>query len=283
MKQTEFKQIVSSLQAKIRKLDSSDDNFQNWILAAINLCASAYNELRDSLVKNGFNSTEEEIQFFKVIKPNVLGEYLFYSKLFEIKTKIPVASVKKQKKFLRSMIFQGQQFFKENNEFYQYYRSGSDHLDDKYFVRTKTICSINPYHIAVDLFFSTSHDYTLATIKANERIIAYCTTAINNLKTQKLQKISQSGVIQIKTNLFWTGSKTALIELIYAIHSTGVINNGKADIKELVNAFETILNIKLSRFYHTFFEMRLRKFDRTSYLDLMKKCLIKRMDDADEK
>ena len=196
---------------------------------------------------------------------------------------MPVASVKKQKKFLRSMIFQGQQFFKENNEFYQYYRSGSDHLDDKYFVRTKTICSINPYHIAVDLFFSTSHDYTLATIKANERIIAYCTTAINNLKTQKLQKISQNGLIQIKTNLFWTGSKTALIEMIYAIHSTGVINNGKADIKELVNAFEIILNIKLSRFYHTFFEMRLRKFDRTSYLDLMKKCLIKRMDAADER
>ena len=283
MKQNEFKEIASSLEAKIRKLDSSADNFQNWILAAINLCASAYNELRDSLVKNGFNSTEEEIHFFKVIKPNVLGEYLFYSKLFEIKTKMPVASIKKQKKFFRSMTFQGQQFFKENNEFYQYYRSGSDHLDDKYFVRTKTICSINPYHIAVDLFFSTSHDYTLATIKANERIIAYCTTAINNLRTQKLQKISQNGLIQIKTNLFWTGSKTALIEMIYAIHSTGVINNGKADIKELVNAFETILNIKLSRFYHTFFEMRLRKTDRTSFLDLMKKCLIKRMDDADEK
>jgi len=283
MKQTEFKQIVSSLEAKIRKLDSSDNNFQNWILVAINLCASAYNELRESLVKNGFNSTEEEIHFFKVIKPNVLGEYLFYSKLFEIKTKMPVASIKKQKKFLINMIFQGQQFFKENNEFYQYYRSGSDHLDDKYFVRTKTICSINPYHIAVDLFFSTSHDYTLATIKANERIIAYCTTAINKLRTQKLQKISQSGLIPVKTNLFWTGSKTAMIELIYAVHSTGVINNGKADIKELVNAFESILNIKLSRFYHTFFEMRLRKTDRTSFLDLMKKCLIKRMDDADEK
>ncbi len=283
MKQNEFQKIASSLEAKIRKLDSSDDNFQNWLLATVNLCASAYNELRDSLMMNGFNSTKEEIYFFKVIKPNVLGEYLFYSKLFEIKTKMPVASTKKQKKFLRSMIFQGQQFFKENNEFYQYYRSGSDHLDDKYFVRTKTICSINPYHIAVDLFFSTSHDYTLATIKANERIIAYCTTAINNLRTQKLQKISQNGLIQIKTNLFWTGSKTALIEMIYAIHSTGVINNGKADIKELVNAFETILNIKLSRFYHTFFEMRLRKTDRTSYLDLMKKCLIRRMDDADEK
>lgn len=283
MKQNDFHEITSSLEAKIRKLDSSDDNFQNWILAAINLCASAYNELRDSLVKNGFNSTKDEIQFFKVIKPKVLGEYLFYSKLFEIKTKMPVASIKKQKKFLRSMIFQGQQFGKENDEFYQYYRSGSDHLDDKYFVRTKTICRINPYHIAVDLFFSTSHDYTLATIKSNEKIIAYCTTAINNLRTQKLQMVSHNGLMPAKTNLLWTGSKTALIEMIYAIHSTGVVNNGKADIKELVNAFETILNIKLSRFYHTFFEMRLRKTDRTSFLDLMKKCLIKRMDDADEK
>lgn len=283
MKHAEFKEIASSLEARIHKLDSSEDNFQNWILAAINLCASAYNELRDSLAKNGFNSTKEEIHFFKVIKPNVLGEYLFYSKLFEIKTKMPVASIKKQKKFLRNMIFKGQQFFKENYEFYQYYRSGYDHLDDKYFIRTKTICSINPYHIAVDLFFSTSHDYTLAIIKANERIIAYCTTEINNLRTQKLQKISQSGLIQIKTKLFWTGSKTALIEMIYAVHSTEAVNHGEADIKELVKGFEILFNIKLPRFYHIFFEMRLRKTDRTSYLDLMKKCLIKRMDDADEK
>ena len=95
--------------------------------------------------------------------------------------------------------------------------------------------------------------------------------------------VSQNGLVPAKTNLFWTGSKTALIEMIYAVHCTGVINNGKADIKELVNAFEAILNIKLSRFYHTFFEMRLRKTDRTSFLDLMKRSLIKRMDDADEK
>jgi len=41
--------------------------------------------------------------------------------------------------------------------------------------------------------------------------------------------------------LNWTGSKVALIELLYALHSEGVFNNGAADLKDLVEYFENIL------------------------------------------
>ena len=38
--------------------------------------------------------------------------------------------------------------------------------------------------------------------------------------------------------LTWTGSKVALIELIYALHTEGVFNNGAADLKNIAEYFE---------------------------------------------
>ena len=34
---------------------------------------------------------------------------------------------------------------------------------------------------------------------------------------------------QNQSKLFWTGNKTDLIELIYALHSSGVVNSGAAN------------------------------------------------------
>lgn len=283
MENNEFRRIINVSDEKVRQLDYDEDNFQNRTLAAINLYANAYNELREAVLKFGLNSTEEEIHFFKITKSYVLGEYLYHSKLFEIATKRPVTSIKDQKKFLKRMIFQAQQFFNENHEFYHYYRSGSEHLDDKYFVRTKTIYCIHPHHFIIDLVFSTSHDYTLAAIKAYEKIIKYCKTEILNLRALKYPFISQKDSAQIKTNLTWTEKKRALIELIYGIYCSGAVNNGKIEIKELISVFEIVFNVQLPGFYHTWGEIRLRKTGHTRFIDFMKKCLIKQMDDADEK
>jgi len=182
------------------------------------------------------------------------------------------------------MISEAQLFFDENPEFYRYYRSKAEHLDDKYFVRTKISCYFNCHHFIVDPCFSTSHDYTLAAIKAYEKVIDYCKNEINNLKLLKRLPVSPDGSIQFRTNLTWTQKKRALIELIYAILSSGAVNNGKADINEMVRAFEIVFNVKLPRFYHIWFEMRSRKPDnRVWFIDLLKKSLLKRMDDADEK
>ncbi len=281
MKTNQFEEITNRLKEKINQSDSGEDSFQNRILVNIDYCVSAYNELRDFVLSSTL-SKEEEIYLFKVIKPYILGEYLYYSKLFEIQTQKPVTSIKEQKKFLRGIIIKIQQFLAENREFYHYYLSNSKHLDDKYFVRTKTICWINPQQIVTDLDFSTSHDYKLATIKSYLKIIEHCKTEINSLNIIKKQVVSQEG-FQFITKMTWTETKRALLELIYAIYSTGAINNGKVDIKDLVKAFEAIFNISLPRFYHTWFEMRQRKTQRTQFIDLMKRSLIKRMNEADEK
>lgn len=249
---------------------------------AIGICSTALLKLREYVNKNDFETLEEEIHFFKVTKSYVLGEYLYFSKLFEIEIRRPVTTIRAQKRCLKKTISKAQRFFNENLEFYQYYRDKSTHLDDKYFVRYRTVNCLTACHFVVDPVFSTSHDYTLAAMHTNEKIIVYCKTEINQLEELGRAIDLQKLLKQAKLNFKWTGSKTDLMEMIYGAQSTDSINNGKAEINELVKGFEIFFNIELPRFYRTFSDMKDRA-NRTSFLDLMKKCLIRRMDESDEK
>ena len=87
---------------------------------------------------------------------------------------------------------------------------------------------------------------------------------------------------QKQSKLFWTGSKTDLIELVYALHSSGIINSGTADIKEIASVCELIFNIDLGNYYHTIIEIRSRKSNVTKFIDKLKESLIKRFDESDE-
>lgn len=86
----------------------------------------------------------------------------------------------------------------------------------------------------------------------------------------------------LSSKLFWTGSKTNLIELIYALDSSGAINSGTADIKEMAAVCEQIFNIDLGNYYHTFVEIRARKYNKTKFIDKLKESLIKRFKESDE-
>ena len=83
-----------------------------------------------------------------------------------------------------------------------------------------------------------------------------------------------------KSLLSWTASKTALTELIYALHSQGAFGN--TDIISITKTFESTFNINLGDFYHTFMELKARKINRTKFLDSLKESLLKKMDEEDE-
>jgi len=70
--------------------------------------------------------------------------------------------------------------------------------------------------------------------------------------------------------------------LIYALHSQGTFDNGNADIKVIAKVFETMFNIDLGDFYHTFMELKYRKMNRTKFIDSMRDALIRKMDEQDE-
>jgi len=105
-------------------------------------------------------------------------------------------------------------------------------LDEKLFVRGKhdIKLTLETIYFETDHRFSTSHDYKAAKIIANDLIQVY-------LEDQLLNTAYQDKSTDLP-KLDWTSSKTAMIELIYALHSQGVFDNGNADIKVIAKTFE---------------------------------------------
>ncbi len=57
------------------------------------------------------------------------------------------------------------------------------------------------------------------------------------------------------------------MELIYALHAAGVFNYGKADIKQIVNAFEEMFSVDLGNYARVFSEIRIRKSGQANFID----------------
>lgn len=217
---------------------------------------------------------EEEIQFFKYLKPQFIAKLIYYNSVYKIETKKPFGGKEVTKKYLNNELLRLKIFFDNNLEFYKYYRTNSSYLDHKYFLRGEydiKLC-LETYYFETDHSFTTSHDYKIAKIIANDSIQVYIEDQIAN------PYVENKAITSYELN--WTSNKTALTELIYALYSQGVF--GSTGIKVIAKTFENTFNISLGDFYHTFMELKSRKVNRTKFLDSLRGALIKKMDEENE-
>lgn len=49
--------------------------------------------IKDQVLQFGFKNEQQEIDFFKNIKPQVLGKLIYYNKVFRLETTCPVSTV----------------------------------------------------------------------------------------------------------------------------------------------------------------------------------------------
>lgn len=268
--------IINELDDRINELTYEPNNSLVAYENAIVLVLQKLEEIKKYIKKNGFKDDEEEILFFKQLKPQLVSKLIYFNAIYKIETKRPRGGDKTIKKYLNIELSKIKRYFDANLEFYKYYRTNSTHLDNKFFLRGKhdIKLSLDTYYFEADHNFTTSHDYKVAKIIANDLIQVYLEDQLNNNNHRKLFETPP---------LNWTGSKTSLIELIYSLHSQGSIDNGNADIKIIAKTFENMFNIDLGDFYHSYLELKGRKMNRTKFLDSLRDALIKRMDVQDEK
>ena len=269
--------LMNELDDRITELTYEHSNnslelYENAIVLVLQRLDSA----KEYVKKKGFKDEDEEIFFFKQLKPQLVSKLIYLNSIYKIETKRPRGGDKIIKQYLNLELSKIKRFFDANLEFYKYYRTNSTHLDKKYFIRGNhdIKLSLDTYYFEADHKFATSHDYKVAKIIANDLIQVYLEDQLNNNNKKHISK---------NLSLNWTGSKTALVELIYSLHSNGSIENGNIDIKVIAKTFENMFNIDLGDFYHSYLELKGRKINRTKFLDSLRDALIKRMEEQDEK
>jgi len=169
MEDLNFTNIILELENNLESLKISNENVLILSQKAVALCSDVLMEMKSTVNKIEFQSAEQEVYFFKNIKPQVYSKLIFYHMLFKIETKCPESKLLKEK-YLKRVIKKLHKYFEQNADICKYYRSKQECLDKMYFLRENRNLSIPadsifPY---IDQEFSTLHDHTFSSIRVHD-------------------------------------------------------------------------------------------------------------------
>ncbi|WP_233267528.1 RteC domain-containing protein [Algibacter sp. L1A34] len=279
-------QIIQKYKKEVEQIEQSNLRNLTVLNDGLNLSIDTLNQLRKQLrTTNCFNNQEEEIHFFKADKPFINGRIKFFSKVRRFIFEKPNASIVKQIDYASGMIDKLEKHKMRNLEFFQYARHCNTSLDHIYFIRgnDKLDFPVDTSHYFTDPEFSTSHDNLAAQVISYDLLSNYYQLELKSLRKQNENIIIEEISPAILNGLSWTASKTDLVELIYALHSSGAIRNGQAEISKIAEVCATLFDINLNNFYKTYAEIRNREKDTTKFLNQLKRSLEIRIDLDDAK
>ncbi len=134
---TRYYEIIESLEGKISDLNLEIDNPIVLSEESIKLELKSLSALRDFVLQRTFKNEQEEILFFKELKPQILSKLIYHNSVLKIETKKPNGGEKIIRKYYENQLAKLKIYFENNLDFYKYYRTGSSYLDQYYFVRGK--------------------------------------------------------------------------------------------------------------------------------------------------
>jgi hypothetical protein len=283
MKPESYLQIVKELEDELYVLKIEPQKILFFAERATGLCSIAFHKLKELVRKEGFESINDEIIFFKTIKPKVFSKLIYFSEIYRLESRRPPGGKKFQKKFLNHEFKKLQDYFEEHHEFFHYYRTTQTGYDQNYYVRNANNIFVGTninYHYLLDRDFSTSHDEHVAHFMAFEQLEKYIEDELAKLKRLFGKQISLP-FRQNRPSLEWTGKIVGMVELGYALDSLKIINYGKADVNDIILALAQAFNKKVVKPYRIFSDILGRKKEKTILLDDLKQALLKRIDDMD--
>lgn len=261
-----FKEITEKFQEAITSIVQKGGEWE-LIKAelAIPLCNETLSQMQVIVERDDFENSRFEISFFKNVKVIPMSYLIYFSEVKVCELKKPKAGVEFQIRFLEKEIKKINKFFSKNSDFVHYMEQGHTYLDHQFFTRNHR--NNFPFTPTINYYqypeFSTSHDMLWAKIQAMYKYIHYIRESMQKIKPGSVNVYSEKR----HQLLLWTGSKTALIELIYALYSTRAFNNGAVELSTITSSFEDYFNIKLENVYKTYTEIKARKGSKTKFLE----------------
>jgi len=275
--------IMEEYKKQINTIKLNVSNPLTEIEKGIRISKTFIHRLRVSVLEGCIASKEDEIYFFKYIKPTIMGDFLYYCYLKDITHNRPVCTIYVLQEFLEKKLDKYNHFLKKNYKCYAYYNSeGNKNLDECYFVRCYLETEDYNYHpySMIDSDFATSKDYVFADFRAHEKVIIYLEEELIKLKIQKKKRFKSLEELISKSPFYWTDTKVALTEIIYAIAYSGSINHGNVDLKELAKYMYLFFNIDELELYRIFIDIKGRKKNYTVYLDKLRDNLVNKIEDG---
>lgn len=255
----DLREFITRQEALIKEIVSTGPVDLTTVGQAIVKIRIVLKDLQHFVAKYTFKNVDEEIFFFKTVKPALFSSYLYHKKIFALLLFDSYSDANSRLSNYRAMLKKFESFARRNRAFYEYCVSGSIDMDHMYFTRSASIA------VGTDEKFSTLYDYKLAKILAHQNL--------RDFVLQSIRKVESDASPIASASLQWTVSKASLVELMYALHACGVFNRGNTDLKHIAEVFESMFGVNLSNYAKVFAEVKMRKNGNTIFLDQMKQRL----------
>ncbi|NNU34427.1 hypothetical protein HK413_10320 [Mucilaginibacter sp. S1162] len=141
---------------------------------------------------------------FKEIKPLFYSKYIYFINVYNYLMHKPLGGEAVVREYISYELADLKRFFDHNQSFYQYYRAGTSDMDQKYFTRGDFDVHIELEDFEEDEMYSTTHDYKLSKLMANEKFEDYLNMELLRLDTE--QPLGTEN--EIDPELLWTYNKT---------------------------------------------------------------------------
>ncbi|HTK21057.1 MAG TPA: RteC domain-containing protein [Mucilaginibacter sp.] len=281
MLQEHVSRLQRQLVTDLEQLSFSSNQPLEKLTSALRLIRQSLNRLKEDMEVHPFKDAQEQIDFFKYVKPSFYQWQIYYTELYTIETGFPIGDAEKQIAYLAQELRYIERFFQQYAFLYQYFKLDANELDNLYFIRGEDIQSVLiPNVPELNPGFATSGDYLFSKFMAFEKI--------KDWLIEKMLYLKGNGANPLQLNsepddLKWTGDTINLAEIGIGIYQTKQMNNGTATLAQIFHWLEEKLQVKIGVPSKRVSELRRRKrLSRTQYLDEMKENIISKLDKEDE-
>ncbi|WP_341222131.1 RteC domain-containing protein [Polaribacter atrinae] len=273
-------ELKKSYELSIKKIEGKNLKKDEELKLKLKEAKKYLHQIRVYVRTLSFKNTQEEITFFKNIKPGICGEIKFFKIQMAYKTEKPFVSIEKQKKHIHKELRSLESKKKKNLNFYRYIKQGQTALDEMYFVRGNEQLALfsQTDYPDIDPEFTTSHDLLASEVVTYELLSNYFKQELHCLANLESGCYDTFSTKMTSDNFTWTASKTDLVELIYALKVTGAINGGDTQMKEITEVFGQLFNVDLGNYYKTFGEIKNRQNNQAKFLSNLSLNLISKLE-----
>lgn len=127
--------LKESMERGLRTIEADESEVLRRAYLTGKMLEELLARLKAFIVEYVFRSEEEEITFFKEIKPRFLSKLLFCLNVYHIEINKPMGSWELQSAYYNKELDNIADYFRKRLDFYHYYRSGATHRDGIYFRR----------------------------------------------------------------------------------------------------------------------------------------------------
>ncbi|MCC8423611.1 RteC domain-containing protein [Mucilaginibacter sp. UR6-11] len=264
--------FYSAMENQLAEITLSGESLTEQYKASIKICKKAMSKLKNYISSYAFENKTEEVHFFKEIKPKFYSKYIYFINIHNFLLQKPTGGERIQRDYIEMHLAELKTFFDHNRAFYSYYRSGMTQMDESYYTRGSFDVHAELEDFEEDEQYSTTHDYKLAKIIANEKFQDYLKLELAKIGNEDLATLIGQKVFPFN-HPQWTASQTDAAELLYSLKTSCAVNNGNIDINELVAIWEFVFQMEINEPYHKLLDVVKRQREMFVFLNRLKNSL----------